>query len=454
MKQPLEIASNIEVDLMKNVSDVVRSKILSSEQEDREESFFVCDLGDIVQKYKVWCDSLPRVKPYFDIRCNDDTAVLTILSQLGVGFNCSSKGDIKKVLDLGVDISRIIYSSPCKLSSQIKFAASHGVDLVAFESEAELHKIKSYHPNARLLLKVLPAEVSAYNQSLSFGCRMNDVATLLLTARQLQLNVVGVSIQTRDASLESSGIGRAVAFAHSVFELAKGKGFNMSIVDIGDTVGKKSVAELSPSENFSMLQMALDDYFPAESGVTIIAEVGRFFVQSAFTLVTKVMDRAVVTEDFDGVSMANDYDQETTDPSATLNPDIIYYLNDGVYQSFSGILYDNIAIKPALAECERFAGAPRHVSCLLGPTHDSLDCILPVCYLPELFVGDWILFRDMGAYVMAGSMELNEMTRPKCHYTMCAEDWIHLCCCSSAANLLQLNEALMESEPATEWLDV
>lgn len=451
MKLPLEIASNIEVDLMKDISDVVRSKILSSEKEDSEESFFVCDLGDIVQKYKVWCDSLPRVKPYFDVKCNDDTAVLTILSQLGVGFNCSSKGDIKTVLDFGVDTSRIIYSSPCKLSSHIKFAANHGVQLIAFESEAELHKIKSYHPNARLLLKVLPPEVSVCNQSLSFGCRMNDVATLLSTARQLHLNVVGVSIQTRDVCLDS---GRAVALAHSVFEMAKGKGFCMNLLDIGESFGKKSAAELSMKEGFSMLQMALDDYFPVESGVTIIAEVGRFFVQSAFTLVTRVMDKAIVAEDLDGVSMANDCDPEAIDPSVTLDPDIIYYLNDGVFRSFSGILYDNIAIKLALVECERFAGAPRHVSCLLGPTHDSLDCILPVCYLPELFVGDWILFHDMGAYAMAGSVDIDEMTRTKCHYTMRAKDWIHLCCCSSAASLLQLNMSLTESEPATEWLDV
>lgn len=452
MKQPLEIASNIEVGLTKDISEVVRSKILSSEKEDCEESFFVCDLGDVVQKYKVWCDSLPRVKPYFDIKCNDDTAVLTILSQLGVGFNCSNKADIKTVLELGVDTSRIIYSSPCKLSSNLKFAASQGVQLIAFESEAELRKIKSYHPNARLLLKVLPPEVSVCNQSLNFGCRMNDVATLLSTAKQLHLNVVGISIQTRDVEFASAG--RAVALAHSVFELAKAKGFSMTLLDIGESVGKKLNAELSMKEGFSVLQLALDDYFPVESDVTIIAEVGRFFVQSAFTLITRVMDRAIVNKDLDGVSMATDCDPETADPSVTLDPDIIYYLNDGVYRSFSGILYDNIAIKPALVECERFAGAPRHASCLLGPTHDSLDCILPVCYLPELFVGDWILFHDMGAYAMAGSMDLNEMTRPKCHYTMRAKDWIHLCCCSSVTNLLQFNVSLMESESADEWLDI
>lgn len=52
--------------------------------------------------------------------------------------------------------------------------------------------------------------------------------------------------------------------------------------------------------------------------------------------------------------MANDCDPEAIDPSVTLDPDIIYYLNDGVFRSFSGILYDNIAIKLALVEVSLF----------------------------------------------------------------------------------------------------
>lgn len=32
-----------------------------------DDSFFVCDLGDVVQKYKLWTDLLPRVKPFYGL---------------------------------------------------------------------------------------------------------------------------------------------------------------------------------------------------------------------------------------------------------------------------------------------------------------------------------------------------------------------------------------------------
>lgn len=75
---------------------------------------------------------------------------------------------------------------------------------------------------------------------------------------------------------------------------------------------------------------------------------------------------------------------------------------------------------------DRFEGMPRYLSRLLGPSDDSLDCIVRGCYLPELSIGDWILFSKMGAYAMTGSLaslDDYELARPKCHYTMCARDW-------------------------------
>lgn len=57
--------------------------------------------------------------------------------------------------------------------------------------------------------------------------------------------ITDCSIQTRDVCLDS---GRAVALAHSVFEMAKGKGFCMNLLDIGESFGKKSAAELSMKE--------------------------------------------------------------------------------------------------------------------------------------------------------------------------------------------------------------
>lgn len=450
MRQPLEITNNICVDLSKNMTDIMTSKILACQNEDSDEAFFVCDLGDIVRKYKLWSELLPQVKPFFDARCNDDAAVLTILAQLDVGFNCTSKVEVKSLLDLGVKASRLIYSSPCKLTSHIKYAASHDVQLIEFECEAELNKIKSFHPNAKLLLKVLPSNISTSGRSLDYGCSMNNIANLLTIAGNLNLNVVGISIQTRDRKLDASNIARMVAEVRSVFDFAESEGFVFQILDVGEAIQKIPDDEQSLLQSCAALQSALDKHFPSKSGISIIAEAGRFLVESAFTLVAKVIDKNFsphTSKENDGLALTSD-------------PDVVYYLSDGVFRSFSGVLYNGLPIRPALLDCNRFANSPHYVSHLLGPTDDSLDCILRDCFLPELFPGDWVLFNDMGAYALTGSATVGldefEIGRPECHYTMHAQDWMHLCCCSTTVATLPEQVDILTGDPPPpedEWLD-
>lgn len=52
-------------------------------------------------------------------------------------------------MNLGVDVSRIIYANPCKQRSFIKYAAKRGVDMMTFDNEAELVKVKEIFPRAR-----------------------------------------------------------------------------------------------------------------------------------------------------------------------------------------------------------------------------------------------------------------------------------------------------------------
>nr|CAD7200192.1 unnamed protein product [Timema douglasi] len=60
-----------------------------------------------------------------------------------------SEGEINQVLDLGIDQSRILFAKPTKLASHIRYAATVGVDLMTFDNESELHKVKSLYPDAR-----------------------------------------------------------------------------------------------------------------------------------------------------------------------------------------------------------------------------------------------------------------------------------------------------------------
>jgi len=70
---------------------------------------------------------------------------------------------------------------------------------------------------------------------------------------------------------------------------------------------------------------ALNEWFPPNNGVTIIAEPGRYFVTSAFTLSTKIL------------SIKNHSNDENH---------IMYFINDGVYGSFNSVLYDHSDVIP------------------------------------------------------------------------------------------------------------
>lgn len=68
---------------------------------------------------------------------------------MNLNFDCASKGEINKVLSLGVHPERIIFANPAKSASHIRYAAAVGVTTMTFDSETELHKVKKLYPNAR-----------------------------------------------------------------------------------------------------------------------------------------------------------------------------------------------------------------------------------------------------------------------------------------------------------------
>lgn len=75
--------------------------------------------------------------------------MLETLAALGTGFDCASREEIRKVLSLGVHPSRIVYANPTKKQSHLKYAAAVGVDLMTFDNEYELYKVKDLYPNAK-----------------------------------------------------------------------------------------------------------------------------------------------------------------------------------------------------------------------------------------------------------------------------------------------------------------
>ena len=84
-----------------------------------------------------------------------------------------------------------------------------------------------------------------------------------------------------------------------------------------------------------------------------------------------------------------------------------YYLDDGLYGSYSAQLFDHATFPlEALVDAgESFA------SVLAGPTCDSIDIVAENIVLPKLNVGDLILGRSMGAYTWASATEFNHFPK-------------------------------------------
>ncbi|BFY99178.1 hypothetical protein BsWGS_02218 [Bradybaena similaris] len=391
------------------MSQLVQDKIDEFESRGSEDAFCVGDIGDVITKFNKWKELMPRVEPFYAVKCNSDNVVLKTLADMGAGFDCASKGEISQVMKLGVDASRIIYANPCKQKSFVKYAAKYGVDLMTFDNEAELVKVKDLFPNAKLVLRILPvAQVKVQCQlGNKFGCHPNNVHKLLLTAKELDVNVMGVSFHVGSGVGEAQAFAYAVKQAHEAWQIATELGFKMTLLDIGGGFPGQANAPITFTEIATVVNEALDTYFPAGDGVRIIAEPGRYMVASAFTLAVNIIAKRTVVKasDTEGADAPNS------------EPSHMYYVNDGVYGSFNCIIYDHAHPEPRV-----ISDSPdRFNSSVWGPTCDGLDCIIHECKLPELEVGQWMYFADMGAYTIAAGSTFNGMPRPQFFY-VCNED--------------------------------
>lgn len=202
------------------------------------------------------------------MKCNPDTEVLRLLAALGTGFDCASKAEIEQVLALGVDPSRIIYAQPCKTKSYVRYAARHGVRQMTFDNADELYKTKANFPDAELFLRILTDDSSSLCRlSLKFGASLDCTKELLQLAKDLNLNVVGVSFHVGSGASDPLSFVKAVQDSRIVFDQAADVGFELKTLDVGGGFSGDTFEDMA-----HVLSEALDDHFPP--GVRIIGEQG------------------------------------------------------------------------------------------------------------------------------------------------------------------------------------
>uniref|UniRef100_A0A667WJ29 ornithine decarboxylase n=1 Tax=Myripristis murdjan TaxID=586833 RepID=A0A667WJ29_9TELE len=389
-----------DINILENggtVREFIDKKIDELSLADCSEPFHVADLDDVYKKHLTWSENLPRVTPFYAVKCNTTPAVIRTLSALGTGFDCASKAEIELVLSLGATPDRIIYAHTTKPEAHIKYARARGVHMMTFDNQDELTKIARCHPSAKLVLRITVDDSSSLRRlNLKFGARPAAAGGLLRRAGELGLDVVGVSFHVGCMCSDSRAYRRAIADARHVFNTM---GFQMSLLDIGGGFPGSDNFPLKFEEIAECINVALDEFFPPDCGVQIIAEPGRYFMETAFTLAVNVFAKTVTMED---AAEHNEGD-----------PDIVmmYYVNDGLYGSLRFFINH-----PEFGE-------RRYRSVIWGPTCDSMDRLTDSCLLPELQVGEWLLMDATGAYTLSVSSNFNGFERATVFSVVTPETW-------------------------------
>jgi ornithine decarboxylase len=311
------------------------------------------------------------------MKANPDLRILERLSELGSSFDVASDGEIRTLAELGIDGQRMIYANPIKTAGGFRACADAGVSRMTFDSVSEIEKIAKCCPGATVLLRLRIDNTKAHvDLNKKFGAPREQALDLIKLALASGLNAAGIAFHVGSQTTSAEPYLEALEIVRSIYAEAKEEGIDLHILDIG---GGMPVPEpkvrFNLSDMLGQISSRLEEDFP---NTEIWAEPGRFMCGTAMNLITSVI----------GV---NERNGQTW-----------YFLDDGIYGTFSGVIFDQWDYKLI-----SFKEGVKHKATFAGPSCDSLDIMFRGKMTTTLEVGDLILVPLCGAYTSASATNFN-----------------------------------------------
>jgi len=350
---------------------------------------FIVDHDELRRNYATFKKYLPRVQAYYAVKANPDPAIVKTLFDAGASFDVASMPEFRIVHRYIKDMpakkrqdwiwDKIIYANPIKANKTLRELDQYKA-LVTYDNLEEIRKIKQYAPHSGLCLRLRVSNTGAMVElSSKFGATAGEAVDLILEAEKEGLVVEGLSFHVGSQTTNFDNFVQAINVASEVYKEAKDRGYTkMNLLDIGGGFPAPYDPTVRPFKELAKkINTELDRLFPKD--VQILAEPGRFMVATAGTAVSKIIGKAVR----DGK--------------------LCYYIDDGVYHTFSGIIFDHCHYNP-----KAFKKGPAQICTVFGPTCDALDVVSIADELPvNLERGDLLYTVNIGAYSIASSTPFN-----------------------------------------------
>ncbi len=348
----------------------------------------IIDHNVIRENYRTFKKHLPRVQAYYAVKANSHPEIVKTLFQEGASFDVASYNEFMQVYEYIRHFEekeqdfyiwdRIIFSNTVKDRDTLRKIRRYK-PLVTFDSEDELKKIKEHCDTAGVVLRLKVPDIgSQVEMSSKFGAEPGDARRLIQQAFDLGLVVEGLSFHVGSQCTTFDNYTAALDIAAQILLDARQKGYHVKIIDIGGGFPVPYDSRVPQFEKLAgIINAECERLFPQD--VELIAEPGRFMVATAAVLVSEIVGKA------------------------RRDGKIFYYINDGVYQTFSGVVYDHW-----IPNFHAFKSGRTEVCAVVGPTCDSFDKISLSEQLPaDLQIGDFLYTENIGAYSIASSTRFN-----------------------------------------------
>lgn len=348
----------------------------------------IIDHEVIRENYRTFKRHLPRVQAYYAVKANSNPEIIRTLFEEGASFDVASYSEFMQVYEFIRDFEekekdfyiwdRIIFSNTIKDRETLRKIRRYK-PLVTYDNEDELVKIREHCDTAGVVLRLKVPDIgSQVEMSSKFGAEPGDARHLIQRAFDLGLTVEGLSFHVGSQCTTFDNYTAALDITSQVFHDARGRGHNLNIVDIG---GGFPVPYDPRVPHFAKLGDVIaaecERLFPED--VELIAEPGRFMVATAAVLVSEIIGKA------------------------RRDGKVVYHINDGVYHTFSGVVYDHW-----IPNFTAFREGPTEVCAVVGPTCDSFDKVSLSEQLPsDLQIGECLYTENIGAYSTASTTRFN-----------------------------------------------
>ena len=327
--------------------------------------------------------ALPNVDLHYALKPLPHASVVQVVLEAGAYLDLATTGEVQLVQRLGASPGRCIHTHPIKRPQDIRNAVEFGVRTFVADNPDEVRKFARFADRTRLLLRVSFRSPGAVcDLSRKFGCDPENFLALARLAASLGVDVQGVSFHVGSQAADPAKHVEAIEACTRLMAAARRE--KLGTLDTLDIGGGFPIDYGAPVPDIGRFCAPIrQQLVKLPKRIRVIAEPGRFIAGPAAIGVASVMGRAQREGHW------------------------WYYLDDGLYGSYSGQLYDHARypVEPLRA------GTHLLPSVLAGPTCDSIDVIAENLMLPKLEVGDLIVGRAMGAYTWASASEFNFFPR-------------------------------------------